>query len=102
MSVSSLLSMAGVGLALCSVWLRGSCGQSHITCAREEALTKGFGGQTWETHPTSATTALFCGAQSQLGAHQFLSVKSENFFKKFCRDSVVWKGAVCLHAALYR
>lgn len=64
-------------LALCSVGLGGSCGQTHITWVGEEALTTGFGGQTWETHPTSATTALFCSAQSQLGGHQFLSVKLE-------------------------
>lgn len=69
--VSGVSAPCWAWLALCSV------GQTHITWVGEEALTTGFGGQTWETHPTSATTTLFCGAQSQVGVHQFLSVKLE-------------------------
>lgn len=52
----------------------------HITCVWEGALTQGFGGQTWETHPTSATTTLFC-AQSHLElfckVREFLQVLTE-------------------------
>lgn len=45
------------------------------------------------------TTPLFCGAQSQLGVHQFLSVKSENFFK-FLQRQCRLEGC-CLHACCF-